>query len=93
MLGLENSTASIEELAIKVDNRVSIINYTLTKETEELKDGLTLVDDALHDTVEWVTAVEDAVSEIENRIGQLEVDGKFTVTVSTSPVATTFGIG
>ena len=93
MLGLENSTASIEELAIKVDNRLSIINYTLTKETEELKDGLTLVHDALHDTVERVTAVEDEVSEIENRIGQLEVDGKFTVTVSTSSVATTFGIG
>ena len=84
ILGLENSTASVEELVIEVNNRVSIVNYTLTKETEELKGGLTLVEDsirvladALNDTVERVTTVEDEVSEIENRIDQLEVDGNF----------------
>ena len=71
-------------MAIKVNNRISIVNYTLTKETEELKVGLTLVegsigvlDDALNDTVERVTTTEDEVSEIENRIDQLEVDGNF----------------
>ena len=80
---MENSTASVEELAISINNRVSIVNYTLTKETEELKDGLTMMedsigvlDDALNETVERVIAVEDEVSEIDNRIGQLEVDGK-----------------
>ena len=83
-LGLKNSTGSIEELAISVNNRVSIVNYTLTKETGELKDRLTLVEDsigvladALNDTVERVTTVEDEVSGIENRIVQLEVDGNF----------------
>ena len=64
---------------------MSIVNYTLTKETEELKGELKLVEnsigvlaDALNDTVERVTVVEDEVAEIENRIGQLEVDGKST---------------
>ena len=82
-LGLENSTASVEELAIKVNNRVSIVNFTLIKETEELKDGLTQVEnyvgvlaDALNDTVERLTVSEDEVSEMENRIGELEVHGK-----------------
>ena len=83
VLGLENSTASVEELVIEVNNRVSIVNYTLAKEWEELRDGLAQVEDSFHIfgdalnvTVERVTTMEDEVSEIENRISQLEVDGK-----------------
>ena len=82
-LGLENATASVEELAMMVNNRLSIVNYTLTAETQEIKDGLELVEDsiivlgeALSDTMGRLTVMEGTISEIENRIDEIEVDGK-----------------
>ena len=69
----EDSIANLEETVSTVDGRLTVVNFTLSGEIQDVDTGLTALGDTVAELEGELTSIEELTNELDGRLTRLEV--------------------